>query len=138
MIPTLVLHFPIAVPVVDPGFPREGRQLLKGVCQPIILPNFCENSMKMKEFGPGGCASLPPTPIRHWVHFNFQMYFTEITNHPPPNGGDVNLENDITTPMRMAYLYHVSFPFLDLLRRCAHRSHKNTSRVRELTLIEPT
>ena len=39
------------IPAADPGFPRG----LSGVpgCQPIICPNFLENSKKMKKIGPG-------------------------------------------------------------------------------------
>ena len=37
--------------------PRRGRQLSRG-CQHTILPNFPQNCMKLKEFGPrGGRAS---------------------------------------------------------------------------------
>ena len=36
--------------------PRRGRQLSRGGRQHTILPNFPENCMKLKEFGPGGGA----------------------------------------------------------------------------------
>ena len=39
--------------VVDPGFPRGGRQPERG-CQPIIWPKFAENCMKMKKIEPKG------------------------------------------------------------------------------------
>ena len=43
--------------------PRRGRQLPRGERQHTILPYFPKNCMKLKEFGPGGRASLAP-PLR--------------------------------------------------------------------------
>ena len=41
---------------------RWGVPTLRGgLCQHTILPNFPKNCMKLKEFGPGGHASLTPT-----------------------------------------------------------------------------
>ena len=41
----------------------RGRQLLKWVCQPIIL---AENGMKMKEFGPPGVPGSPLRSANDW------------------------------------------------------------------------
>ena len=40
--------------VADLGFPRAGGANSPGGRQPTILPNFPENCMELKEFGPGG------------------------------------------------------------------------------------
>ena len=39
------------ITVADPEFPRGGGPTPEGVRQSIILPNVCQNCMKMKEFG---------------------------------------------------------------------------------------
>ena len=49
------------VTVVDPGFSRGG-EANPGGGQHTILPNFPQNCMKLKEFGPGGAR--PSRPLR--------------------------------------------------------------------------
>ena len=46
--------------VADPGFPWGGGANSPGEHQHTILPKFPKNCMKLKEFGPGGHASLMP------------------------------------------------------------------------------
>ena len=48
--------------VADPGFPRGGGASSPGRRQHKILPNFPENCMKLKEFGPPGGAR-PSRPL---------------------------------------------------------------------------
>ena len=50
------------IAVADPGFPRGGGANSPGGPQHTILLNFPENCMKLKEFEPGGGASLAPSP----------------------------------------------------------------------------
>ena len=49
--------------MVDPGFPRGGGANSPGGHQHTILPNFLENCIKLKEFGPPGGAR-PSRPLR--------------------------------------------------------------------------
>ena len=49
-----VLHITVA----DPGFSPGGAPTPKST---IVFQFFAENCMKMKEFGPGGRASLAPS-----------------------------------------------------------------------------
>ena len=66
------------LPVADPGFPRGGAPTLGGggggaPTQHTILPNFPQNCMKLKEFGPGGARPKfyyedPPLPaVVHYL-----------------------------------------------------------------------
>ena len=48
--------------VADPGFPQGGGANSPGDRQHTILPNFPQNCMKLKEFGPpGGMRPSHPT-----------------------------------------------------------------------------
>ena len=48
-------------PVADPGFPKGGGANPQGGDVNLLFgQKFPENCMKMKEFGPGGEASLTP------------------------------------------------------------------------------
>ena len=47
--------------VADPGF-SQGAPTPQGGCQHMILPNFPENCMKLKEFGCPGAPLRPPPP----------------------------------------------------------------------------
>ena len=48
--------------MADPRFPRGGgANSPGGGRQHTIFPNFPKNCMRLKEFGPGGDASLAPS-----------------------------------------------------------------------------
>ena len=49
-----ILFIHIHTPVEDLGFPRGGGANSPGGRQHTILPNFPQNCMKLKEFGPWG------------------------------------------------------------------------------------
>ena len=81
--------------VADPGFPRGGGANHPGWRQHKILPNFPENYMKLKEFGPPGelsgskCAIFDKQIPRNNTKMNEMneicTYFQPIGQPPDTN-----------------------------------------------------
>ena len=72
--------------------PRWGHQLSRRVRQHTILPNFSQNCMKLKEFGPW-CVLAPPLdpppkmmaiPIYFSFSMQFLARFCQIIGWAPP------------------------------------------------------
>ena len=75
----------IQLAVADPGFPRGGgANSAGGGGQHTILPNFPQNCMILKEFGPGGGARPkfyyvdPPLVSYQMINIDFYIFLNDL------------------------------------------------------------